>query len=249
MLVTAVLRAPGRDAAEKLGKPREDQLLVINAANDKGVFGGLTLNVKLDPGKDPARGGGDEVNKQQARLYRVPVEDAAEAALIQQQLKLVPVQVRDRWFYYRGDERLNARLKELGYEPQTVDPKELQVQFFRIEGIAGEEGQRALADIGARVLIREPKYWIVRVTPGQQQLLKRLNYRLVDLGPQGPRPRQIRILVDKLEETAKIAPLLADLYSEEPSGKQFALHGAAWDDMIDQLKAHGYTVEPLKEKE
>ncbi|HUE69681.1 MAG TPA: S8 family serine peptidase [Pirellulaceae bacterium] len=249
VLITAVLRAPGREVAEKLGKPSEEQLLVINAANGKGAFGGLTLNVKLDPGNGRARGGGgDEIGKK-LRPYRVQVEDAAEAALIQQQLKLVPVQVRDRWFYYQGDERLNARLKELGYEPQAVDPKEIQVQFFRLEGIEGEEGKRALADIGARVLIREPKYWIVRATTGQQQLLKRLNYRLVDLGPQGPRPRQIRILVDKLEETTKIAPLLADLYSEEPSGKQFALHGAAWDDMIDELKARGYTVEPVKEKE
>ncbi len=245
VLVTAVLRAPGRDAARKPDKPRENQLLVINAANEKGIFGGLTLNVKLDTGEGTVQVGGGEIDKQQVKLYRIRVEDAAEAALIQQQVKAAPVQLRDRWFYYRGDERLNARLRELHYDPQEVDPREIAGQFVRIEAVEGEEGKRAMAEIGARVLIREPKYWIVRVTPQQLQLLKRSKYRIGELGPQGPRPRQVRVLVDRREEAAKVAPLLADLFSEEPAGKRVALHGAAWDDMIDVLKARGYTVERL----
>jgi hypothetical protein len=75
--------------------------------------------------------------------------------------------------------------------------------------------------------------------------LKRLNYRVAELGKDEPRPRQIRVLIDKLEDVGKVAPLLADIFNEEPAGKRFAVYGAAWDDMIDELKARGYAIEPL----
>jgi bisphosphoglycerate-dependent phosphoglycerate mutase len=72
------------------------------------------------------------------KLYRIEVEDADEAALIEQELKLKPALVRSRSFYYYGDEQINRRLAEFEYHPSAVDPDEIFTRAVRVAEKADE---------------------------------------------------------------------------------------------------------------
>jgi hypothetical protein len=44
-------------------------------------------------------------------FFRIDVEDAIEAGLVEQQLKIRPVLIRDRSLYYYGNEETNEQLR------------------------------------------------------------------------------------------------------------------------------------------
>jgi hypothetical protein len=173
------------------------------------------------------------------KLYWVQVEDADEAALIEQELKIKPQLVRDGRFYYYGDQPTNTRLIEIGYEPVSVDPQEV---FFRLVRVVRKGSEQTLRDLGAVIVLRERGYWIVRANSRQLRLLTRLGYVVQPLGKQEPRPRQVSISVSNESDVAAVGGLRVDIYSvrKDPSG--FVIYGGAFDDAIDDLRAHGFKV-------
>jgi len=102
-----------------------------------------------------------------------------------------------------------------------------------------------LAKAGTTVVLREREYWVVRATLKQLQLLERLGFVVEELGRREPRPRQVRIVVPRLEQVAEVGGLRVDIYDTAKSEKGYVILGGAFDDSIDELKAAGFEVEIL----
>jgi hypothetical protein len=176
-------------------------------------------------------------------LYRIEVEDSTEAGLVEQQLRITPLLVRNRDFYYYGNEEINRLLRPYGYEPVRVNREDVLTRLVRVSRKKGTEED--LAKAGTTVVLREREYWVVRATLTQLQLLERLGFVVEELGRREPRPRQVRIAVSSREQVAEVGRLRVDIYDTQKSEKGYVLLGGAFDDSIDELKAAGFKVEIL----
>ncbi len=183
-----------------------------------------------------------QATEKSQRFLRIEVEDAIEAGLIEQQLKIKPALVRDRGFYYYGNEETNELLRRYGYEPVAVNPENVLTRVVRVTHRGTEED---LAKVGVVVILRESAYWIVRGTLAQLRLLDRLGYQIEELGRREPRPRQVRIVVSRREQAIEVGAHRVDIYSVAKSEKGFVVLGGAFDDSIDELRAAGFKVEIL----
>lgn len=175
-------------------------------------------------------------------FFRIDVEDAIEAGLVEQQLKIKPVLVRDRSLYYYGSEETNELLRRYGYEPVRMNPEDVQTRVVRVIH-KGEE--QDLSKAGVTILLREREYWIVRATLTQLRLLGQLGYKVEELGRREPRPRQVRIVVSRREQVAEVGAHRVDIYSTAKSERGYVILGGAFDDSIDELRAVGFQVEIL----
>lgn len=175
-------------------------------------------------------------------LLRVEAEDADEALLVEQQLKIRPVRASGRTLYFERTADAERLLREAGFEPAAADPEEgaAQVVVVRRKG-----AEKRLADAGARVLLREPGYWIVRVSPAQRRTLARLGYRVEPLGDREPHPRQVRVAAADADQVRDVVARHVDVFHVERGEKGLVVRGAAFDDAIDALRALGLAVEVL----
>lgn len=176
-------------------------------------------------------------------FYRIDVEDSIEAGLIEQQLKVKPVLIRSRSFYYYGNEDINQLLRRYGYEPVRVNREDVLTRLVVVITKKGTEED--LVKAGTTVVLREREYWVVRATLTQLQLLERLGFLVEELGRREPHPRQVRIAISRLEQIAEVGGLRVDIYDTTKSEKGYIILGGAFDDSIDELKAAGFEVEIL----
>ena len=176
-------------------------------------------------------------------LLRIDVEDADEALLVEQELKLRPVRARGRSLYFVLTDDTERRLRGAGFEPVVADPEEGAAEVVVVRR-AGPESR--LADVGARVLLREGAYWIVRVTPAQRRTLARLDFRVEPLGDREPHPRQVSVTAADATQVREVVARHMDVFHvEEPrKGEKQGLvvRGAAFDDGIDALRAERLNV-------
>jgi hypothetical protein len=235
VLVGLMIQAPSRRLAEKMKPVKGDQLLVINAVNGKGAFGGLTLKVDLDRGRG-------KVEKPKLQLYQIKVKDAIEAGLVKQEIGLVPERFYGGTFYYYGDREINNRLREFGYEPTVADPNELTHQYILV---AVKDPKVEMQKAGLRVLRRRDQDWIVQATPQQIRFLEKAGYTIIKEVPgEEIRPRQVKIYLGNKEDFREVAPYLDDYYNISHDEKRglYVVTGAAWEDMIGELREKGYSV-------
>src|SRR5437667_1693737 len=156
-------------------------------------------------------------------FYRLDVEDSIEAGLVEQQLKLKPVLVLSRGFYYYGDDEINQLLRRYGYVPVRVNRDDVLTRVVMVPRKKGTEED--LVKAGATVVLREREYWVVRATLTQLQLLDRLGFVAEELGRREPRPRQVRIAVPRREQIAEVGELRVDIYSTAKSEKGYVVLG------------------------
>jgi hypothetical protein len=175
-------------------------------------------------------------------FFRIEVEDAAEAALVEQQLKIKPAMVRDRSFYYYANEETNELLRRYGYEPARMNPEDVLIRIVRVIHKGEEED---LTRTGVTIVLREHEYWIVRATLTQVRLLGRLGYQVEELGRRELRPRQVRIVVSERTQVAEVGAHRVDIYSASKSERGYVILGGAFDDSIDELRSAGFRVEIL----
>jgi len=180
------------------------------------------------------------------QLFRIEVEDADEAGLIEQQLGLKPERIMGGMFYYYGDDKLNKRLAEYDYRPEAVDPNEV---FGRLAVVKDVRDEKALREMGVRILLREETHLIIHATPVQLRRLTDAGYAISDSVKGEPRPRMIRIHVAREKDLLDVTPYLSDYYSldSDEKSKGYVIHGTAWDDMIDDMRSEGYTIEFVKD--
>jgi hypothetical protein len=175
-------------------------------------------------------------------LYRIRVDDAVEAELIQQELKIVPEGVRDNWFYYYGNARLNKILRQYDYHPALQNPDDF---FTRIVRISPARREEELRKSGVLVLLRESRYWIVRVSQRQLRQLSSRGFGPHSIGEHDLQPRQLRLFVPTLHAVQQAASLGMDIYVARPEKRGYVITGGALDDVIDRLRAAGLPVEIL----
>ncbi len=94
-------------------------------------------------------------------LYRIDVEDSIEAGLIEQQLKIKPEMVRDRSFYFYGDEETIELIRRYGYQPIRTNREDVLTRMVMVKKKNSEED---LLKAGVTVVLREREYWVVRGT-------------------------------------------------------------------------------------
>jgi hypothetical protein len=175
-----------------------------------------------------------------ARWISVSVDDAAEVGLIEQQLKASVVRVEGNRAYLVDRPGLRERLVAAGYEPTAVDRQEAETRVVRVLRRGSE---KALLQSGVQLINREDRYWVVRGTLAQLGLLQRLGYQVAPLGPDEPRPREIRLTVKSRDDVTRVAATHVDIYSVRREKDGFVIYAGAFDNQIDSLQAVGYRVE------
>jgi len=179
------------------------------------------------------------------KLFRIEVEDAIEAELITQQLKVKPELLQGRSFHYCGDEQTNKLLGSYGYEPALADPEDV---FSRVVRLARKGNEEDLHDLGVTVVLREREFWVIRATLRQLRALEKLGYAIKEVGREEPRPRQVRVMVRSRAQVEQAGKLGIDIYSvarAEKGREEFYIYGGAFDNAIDGLKKQGFRVEIL----
>jgi hypothetical protein len=183
------------------------------------------------------------------KLFRIEVEDAIEAELITQQLKIKPQLLEGHSFYYCGGERTNKLLDDYGYDPVQADPEEV---FSRVVRIARKGNEEDLRNLGITLVLREREFWVVRATLRQLRVLQKLGYAIKEIGREDPRPRQVRVTVRSMAQVEQAGKLGIDIYSvarAEKGRDAIYIYGGAFDYAIDELEKHGFRVEILPDPE
>lgn len=170
----------------------------------------------------------------------VTVDDAAEVGLIEQQLKASVVRVEGNRAYLVDRPGLRERLAGAGYEPVTVDRQQTETRVVRVPRRGSE---KELLQSGVDLINREERHWVVRGTLRQLTVLQRLGYEIAPLGPDEPRPREVRLTVKSREDVARVAAMHVDIYSVQREKDGLVVYAGAFDSQIDSLQAAGYRVE------
>ncbi len=184
----------------------------------------------------------------------VGVEDAVEAALLEQETGLRPIKLVDGILYYVPDPEVTVRLADLGYQPSEVDGARVYERLMVATGGSEEE----LREAEVTVLLREKNHRVVHGTIQQLRVLARLGVRL-EPARREPRPRQVRVRVGSLDQVRVVAESGVDVYSAGPVDADpeteytsqdefrvdYVVYGGAFDDAIERLREQGIDVEIL----
>jgi hypothetical protein len=179
---------------------------------------------------------------QTRKLYRIEVEDADEAGLIQQELKIKPEVVRGRYFYYFGDEDLNRRLIAYGYSPIAVAQDEI---FSRVVRITPSKDESAVLRSGVKIVLRERDNWYVRGTTKQLEVLSHAGFKFAETGDKPLVPRRIQIQLRLGDDVNKQIGGRVEINSVRQSRRGITVIGEAFDDAIAELRARSLKVEIL----
>lgn len=187
-------------------------------------------------------------------IVSVHVADVDEAALLMQHLALDVVRVEGLTAYFFDDPNKRVRLAQLGYEIKQQNSHDV---FRRVVRIDRSVPETDLIAQGIKIINRQEKYLVIDATLGQLRALVRSGSQITAVAGNEPRPRQIRIVVDTLDDVARIGEVGVDIYSAKPERtdpgvsddrnrrRKIVINGAAFDFQIDQIKSAGYGIEIL----
>jgi hypothetical protein len=173
-------------------------------------------------------------------IYGITVEDATEISLLKEKLGIEPVIVAGTTLYFAGRAPLLDSLRSFGYTPELADIRAIRTQVI---GIQRRGTEAELTRLGVRVINREEDRWIASATIGQVEALRRLGYVIAPLREGEPKAREVRIIVQRRGEIARIGELHVDIYSSRDTAGVVEVRAGAFDDQIDRMRALGYTVE------
>ena len=175
-------------------------------------------------------------------VYGITVEDATEISLLQARLGVEPMAVVGTTLYLTARPALLDSLRTIGYTPQLADLRDIRT---RVLGIQRRGAESDITGLGVRVINREEDRWIASATIGQVEALRRLGYVIIPLREGEPKPREVRIVVQRRGEIARIGELHVDIYSARDTAGVVEVLAGAFDNQIDQMRALGFTVERL----
>jgi hypothetical protein len=189
-------------------------------------------------------------------IYSIAVDDASEAALLQQQLKLNVVKIENnRMYFSNGSNSLANKLKELGYE-KVIREDLLQVykKYCQIRQPATEDSMQknllsALSRQDVQVVNREKDHWVIYGSLKALNSLKKAGYVISNL-PYELRPREIEVTVKTTEDVQKVAAANVDIFSAERdrATNGIIIHGSAFDYQIDKVRDMGFGVTIKKQR-
>lgn len=175
-------------------------------------------------------------------IAAITVGDANEASLLVQELSLEPVLREGNRLYFVADPRVTQRLRDLGYAPQSADILQVERRTVRVYRRGGEA---EMLRSGVTLINREPDYWVVTGPLGQIASLRAAGYRISALGPNEPRPREVRIRLPAGQSSLVLGPFQLDIYSVYSAATGVEVTAGAFDSQIDALRAAGYNVERI----
>jgi len=179
---------------------------------------------------------------QSRKLFRIEVEDADEAGLIQQELKIKPEVVRGRYFYYFGDEDINRRLIPYGYAPLAVQQDEIVTRLVRIAPPKDDSGVRRS---GAQIVLRERESWYVRGTARQLEALTLAGFKLAEPGSKPMVPRRVQIQLRRGDDVNRQIGGRVEITEVRQDRGRIVVVGEAFDDAITELRARSLKVDIL----
>ncbi|HEY3400779.1 MAG TPA: hypothetical protein VGK03_09130 [Geothrix sp.] len=181
-------------------------------------------------------------------VFSIAVSDDAEAALIRQRLGFEPLRIDGQTLYFHDTPGIREKLAEHGYTPARQSPYSVYQRIVRVEKRGADQ---ELAHFDVTLINRESAYWVVRGSIGALRALSAAGYRLSQLGPDEPRPRQVRIYAPSLADVQRINALFVDIYSVTREGREgkdqrgIIVTGGAFDGQIDDLVKEGFRVETV----
>lgn len=175
-------------------------------------------------------------------IAAITIGDANEASLLVQELSLEPIRTEGNRLYFVADSRVTQRLRDLGYAPEPADILQVERRTVRVYR-RGDEAEMLRS--GVTLINREPDYWVVSGPLRQIASLRTAGYRITALGPNEPRPREVRIRLPVGQSSLVLSPFQLDIYSVYSAPTGVEVTAGAFDSQIDALRAAGYNVERI----
>lgn len=196
---------------------------------------------------------GDLTPENNTPVYSVAVEDATEASLIEQEVKVTVLQVsNNRLYYYDENNRYAEQLKQLGYgETQKEDLYQVYKKYQKLllKGVKDSLPvfRNKLQELKITLINQEKDHWVVYGNLAALNQLKKQGYSLQKMDYE-VRPREVEIQVNKQEDVQKISELGIDIHSAQAAktDRSIIIHGSAFDHQIEAVKAMGFTVKIIK---
>lgn len=175
-------------------------------------------------------------------IAAITIGDANEISLLVQELSLKTIRAEGNRLYFVADSRATQRLRDLGYAPESADILQVERRTVRVY-LRGDEIEMLRS--GVTLINREPGYWVVNGSLQQVASLRTRGYRVAGLGPNEPRPREVRIRLSAGQSALVLGPFELDIYSVYSASTGVEVTAGAFDAQIDALRAAGYTVERI----
>jgi hypothetical protein len=175
-------------------------------------------------------------------IAAITVGDANEVSLLVQELSLEPVRTEGNRLYFVADPRATQHLRDLGYVPESADIMQVERRTVRVYR-KGEESE--LLRNGVTLINREADHWVVTGSLRQLASLRALGYRITALGPNEPRPREVRVRLPAGQSPLVLGRFELDIYSVYSAAAGVEVTAGAFDAQIDALRAAGYTVDRI----
>jgi len=175
-------------------------------------------------------------------IAAITVGDANEVSLLVQELSLQTLRVDGNRLYFIADSRVTQRVRDLGY---TLEPADIQDVERRTVRVYRRGDEREMVRSGVTLINREPDYWVVTGTLRQVTALRAAGYRVTALGPNEPRPREVRIRLPAGQSSLVLGRFELDIYSVHSTRTGVEVTAGAFDSQIDALRAAGYNVERI----
>lgn len=172
-------------------------------------------------------------------ISSIQVADGHEVEILIQETGLEPLFVRGSTLYFFDDPKLAPRLAEVGYDAQSADPRQV---FERVVRVARQGEEAELLQTSVSLINREETHWVVRGSLAQLTALERIGYRLTPIQLYEPRPREIEVVLDSLDDAQVVNRLHVDIFTVIEDQQELRLYGAAFDHQIDELRARGFDV-------
>jgi hypothetical protein len=175
-------------------------------------------------------------------IAAITVGDANEVSLLVQELSLEPVRTEGNRLYFVVDSRVTQRLRDLGYVPESADILQVERRTVRVYR-KGDEAE--MLRNGVTLINREADHWVVTGSLRQLASLRALGYRITALGPNEPRPREVRVRLAAGQTPLVLGRFELDIYSVYSGAAGVEVTAGAFDAQIDALRAAGYTVDRI----
>ena len=188
-------------------------------------------------------------------VYSIMVEDATEAAILEQELKLQILKMEGNQLYYFDEKgAMTDRLVEFGYNrPTKEDPYQVNKTYRMLLLKNVKDSLPALAaqlkELKLTLVNQEKDHWVLYGSLSALQQFQSKGYQLAKLNYE-LRPREIKVEVGSREDIQKIANLGVDIFSSSSSQTRriIIVDGSAFDHQIEEIRKMGFTVTIVKQK-
>lgn len=181
----------------------------------------------------------------------IKIDDAAEAALIEQELDIeVKYVANNTLYFYSNNQNTLSQLKDIGYQINDENPTQTSFRMVRLfskdKMILSREKNtlisKELQEYQIKVFNREKDYWVIYGSLSALSRIKELGFVMKNLDIE-IRPRTVKIIVPSKNDIQRVNEMDVDIYSTAQKGKQYVIYGGAYDYQIDLMEAAEYQVE------